>query len=668
MVTVPIEPPVSGQPVPSALPAPVAPDAGFSRLLEETLAQPVVADPLPIPEPVVSEDAPSTHATVDGIPHQAGQAVICLREGQGQPVPDAARPVVSSESAPPDQEVDAQASDPPLRAEQEPEEGAEHALYPTLLPALIPQPAPEPAAPAATPTADGSSDRLVARAADAVRPHHPWENTDGRPMPVAEAGTSAPAHESRASADAEGAGAPLPPQAPAPAPAARIDFGSESPAVPETASVYDTSQPTDSAREATPQQTRMSDRAHETPASVRPADHPPVSEGIKPSRPVEALVAPAPSQPSEHPGPAATVASLGAGSQPAEPRLALLNLVTPPEELILDPTAVPVASATRVAASDRPAGPAPVETAWEARGAVLEDILAASRNRSAQGGESMLTADPMQTEVPPAHSAPDGVADGALRFVEGMEPARIPAGDESARAAVAPRQRELTLLRSTIPAQNLLHPIPEDAHNVEAAQESDLPAGIPAVESGESAATGDTIGLRPEQGVLHSPQVTSASPSGAEPARAVAPTRYEGLALDGPAQQIVTAAHLRLRGDGGTVEMRLDPPELGQVRLQVTLQDGVLVAHLGVETAAACQLLEGQAAALRSALLDCGLPVQSLEISMGLEHSSGHPAHANQEETPRWGQQSPPEGVPVSPASPAPGRSSHRVAGIDYFA
>lgn len=114
--------------------------------------------------------------------------------------------------------------------------------------------------------------------------------------------------------------------------------------------------------------------------------------------------------------------------------------------------------------------------------------------------------------------------------------------------------------------------------------------------------------------------------------------------------------------------MRLDPPELGQVRLQVTLQDGVLVAHLGVETAAACQLLEGQAAALRSALLDCGLPVQSLEISMGLEHSSGHPAHANQEETPRWGQQSPPEGVPVSPASPAPGRSSHRVAGIDYFA
>ena len=121
--------------------------------------------------------------------------------------------MVSSESAPPDQEVDApRPLIHPSRAEQEPEgRGREHALYPTLLPALIPNP-PLSQLPCGNPTADGSSDRLVARAADAVRPHHPWENTDGRPMPVAEAGTSAPAHESAPVPTPRGAGAPLPPQ------------------------------------------------------------------------------------------------------------------------------------------------------------------------------------------------------------------------------------------------------------------------------------------------------------------------------------------------------------------------------------------------------------------------------------------------------------------------
>jgi flagellar hook-length control protein FliK len=665
VVTVPIEPPISGHSFPSALPAPVTADADFSRLLEETLIEPAVAASVPVADVVVSEDALPTHAAVDGNAHHTGRAEARPREGQ--PISDAARPVTGPEKNPPDEEVDAPAPNPPI-ADQGPGELAAHALHPALLPAPIPQPAPERAAPATSDAVASSPDRLVARAPDAMRSHHPWESPDSRSTPVAGEEKAAPAHETRASAGTEALENTPSREAPAPAQTTPVETGGNSRAVPETASVHVASQPTDSAREATPERPGTLAPAQESPTSIRPADPSPARESMEPSRIGEALVAPAAPEPSGHPAATSTVTSPGASNKPAEPHLALINRVIPPEDLILDPDAVPAASATSADSPDRPAGPDPVETAWEPRRAILQGIRAASRNRPAEGAETILPAGPTQREVPLTGRAPDGTADSALRFVESTEHARIPAGEETAQAAADPRGRELTLLRGTVPVQNLLHPLPEDAYSAEAARENDPTADVLAAERGEPADARDTVSLRPQQGVLDPTPLTSTSPSGAGSERAATPTLREGLTLDGPAEQIVTAAHLRLRGDGGTVDVRLDPPELGQIRLQVTLQDGVLVARLSAETAAACQLLEGQAGVLRSALLDCGLPVQSLEISMGLGHSDGHPAQANQEETPGWGRQTPGESLPPSPAPSTPRHPSPRIAGIDYLA
>ena len=95
----------------------------------------------------------------------------------------------------------------------------------------------------------------------------------------------------------------------------------------------------------------------------------------------------------------------------------------------------------------------------------------------------------------------------------------------------------------------------------------------------------------------------------------------------------------------------------------MTLQDGVLVCPPGRRNGGSLPATRGPRPRRLLALLDCGLPVQSLEISMGLEHSSGHPARQSRGDAPLGASKAP--GVPVSPASPTPGRSSP-VTGIDF--
>ena len=87
----------------------------------------------------------------------------------------------------------------------------------------------------------------------------------------------------------------------------------------------------------------------------------------------------------------------------------------------------------------------------------------------------------------------------------------------------------------------------------------------------------------------------------------------------GPVEQIAAATRLHLRGRGaGTLEMHLEPAALGRLRLQVTLQEGSLAAYLGTESHAAQQLLMDQAPALRAALQESGLPVETVQIGLEL--------------------------------------------------
>jgi flagellar hook-length control protein FliK len=76
---------------------------------------------------------------------------------------------------------------------------------------------------------------------------------------------------------------------------------------------------------------------------------------------------------------------------------------------------------------------------------------------------------------------------------------------------------------------------------------------------------------------------------------------------------------------GGTMTMRLDPPDLGQLRVQMTIARGTVSASFVAQTQQARALLEKNMAALRTALESHGLTVDRLNVQSSQSSSQqGH--------------------------------------------
>lgn len=80
---------------------------------------------------------------------------------------------------------------------------------------------------------------------------------------------------------------------------------------------------------------------------------------------------------------------------------------------------------------------------------------------------------------------------------------------------------------------------------------------------------------------------------------------------------------------GGEVRLRLSPPELGSLRLQVSVQDGVMVARMETETEAARASLVSNLPALRERLAEQGIRVERFDIDLMQQSSSGTPDRPN---------------------------------------
>jgi flagellar hook-length control protein FliK len=66
----------------------------------------------------------------------------------------------------------------------------------------------------------------------------------------------------------------------------------------------------------------------------------------------------------------------------------------------------------------------------------------------------------------------------------------------------------------------------------------------------------------------------------------------------------------------GEVRLRLSPPELGSLRLDVRVQDGVLVAHVQTETDAARTAILDNLPALRDRLADQGVRIERFDVDL----------------------------------------------------
>lgn len=71
--------------------------------------------------------------------------------------------------------------------------------------------------------------------------------------------------------------------------------------------------------------------------------------------------------------------------------------------------------------------------------------------------------------------------------------------------------------------------------------------------------------------------------------------------------------------DGKTISLRLDPPDLGKVKVDVSLRDGALHARIVVESPAVNQLMRERAHDLQQNLRSLGLNVDTISVSIGSE-------------------------------------------------
>ncbi len=80
--------------------------------------------------------------------------------------------------------------------------------------------------------------------------------------------------------------------------------------------------------------------------------------------------------------------------------------------------------------------------------------------------------------------------------------------------------------------------------------------------------------------------------------------------------QRVTAAFQSVGDRDGSVRIMLSPPELGSLRLEVSVQNGAMTAHLQAETPAARNLLLDNLPALRDRLADQNIKVDRFDVDL----------------------------------------------------
>jgi flagellar hook-length control protein FliK len=75
----------------------------------------------------------------------------------------------------------------------------------------------------------------------------------------------------------------------------------------------------------------------------------------------------------------------------------------------------------------------------------------------------------------------------------------------------------------------------------------------------------------------------------------------------------------------GEVRLRLSPPELGSLRLDLRVQDGAMVAHLQTETDSARTAILDNLPALRDRLADQGVRIERFDVDLMQRQPGGMP-------------------------------------------
>jgi flagellar hook-length control protein FliK len=118
--------------------------------------------------------------------------------------------------------------------------------------------------------------------------------------------------------------------------------------------------------------------------------------------------------------------------------------------------------------------------------------------------------------------------------------------------------------------------------------------------------------------------------NGAEEVSRIDPARFVG--------RVAKAFHTA-QERGGTLQIRLSPPELGAMRLELTVKDGVMTAALETETSSARRVLLENLPALRDRLAEQNIRVERFDVEVRREGTGGQadPRAAQDQQQPQQG-------------------------------
>jgi len=94
-------------------------------------------------------------------------------------------------------------------------------------------------------------------------------------------------------------------------------------------------------------------------------------------------------------------------------------------------------------------------------------------------------------------------------------------------------------------------------------------------------------------------------------------------------RQVAQRVHWMVQNGESRAVMRLDPPELGHVELEIHSKQGELKVHMTVESESVKQTLESSIGNLRTAMEQSQVKLEKLEVQVDLGHPEGQAAQGD---------------------------------------
>ena len=148
------------------------------------------------------------------------------------------------------------------------------------------------------------------------------------------------------------------------------------------------------------------------------------------------------------------------------------------------------------------------------------------------------------------------------------------------------------------------------------------------VGGGKAAVSGNVSTVGPESTSSVAPAANrgGGASSAANPTKAQSAADSEGSSQEASVQRVrfvqrVARAFQTLQDGGGSVRLRLHPPELGSLRMELTVRDGIMRARMEVENNAARTAILEHLPMLRERLAQQDIRIEQFEVEIGGDSS-----------------------------------------------